>query len=118
MVLTIKVMMVVFGSIDLFRGIGATKVVQDLPKINASLYESPTLTKLEFPIQETMHMAHRAPSINSLLSNQTETHRKKIRKIETKIKPEVSKRHFFNFETRMKISPIQYGTSRRISDFR
>ena len=26
---------------DLFRGIGATKVVQDLPKINASLYESP-----------------------------------------------------------------------------
>ena len=25
---------------DLFRGIGATKVVQDLPKINASLYES------------------------------------------------------------------------------
>ena len=57
MVLTIKVMMVVFGSIDLFRGIGATKVVQDLPKINASLYESPTLSKLEFPIQEKMHIA-------------------------------------------------------------
>ena len=42
---------------DLFRGIGATKVVQDLPKINASLYESPTLSKLEFPIQEKMHIA-------------------------------------------------------------
>ena len=41
--------------------------------------------------------AHCAPSINSLLSNQTETHRKKIRKIETKTEPEVSGRHFFNF---------------------
>ena len=41
MMLTMKVMMVIFWFNDLFRGIGATKVVQDLPKINASLYESP-----------------------------------------------------------------------------
>ena len=65
---------------------------------------NPPITKLELPIREKMRSFNQFFVIES--DRDTE---KEKRKIETKTEPEVSKRHFFKFETRMKISPIQYG---------
>ena len=112
MMLTMKVMMVIFGSMICSEGLVQPKLFKIFPK-SMQVSMNPPITKLELPIREKMR------SFNQffVIESDRETEKEKC-KIETKTEPEVSKRHFFNFETRLKISPIQYGTSRRIFDFR
>ena len=112
MMLTMKVVMVIFGSMICSEGLVQPKLFKIFPK-SMQVSMNPPITKLELPIREKMRSFNQFFVIES--DRDTE---KEKRKIETKTEPEVSKMHFFKFETRMKISLIQYGKSRRISAFR